>query len=133
MGAIAKGHKPEYPHSHIPTTFLIVFPVKLALGGISMHSLKIIPLSLLSLLFCHVSTLVSAVRLPVQARSVKRSVTSPGNRLGRRASVAGISTITNTHNAEYIANITLGGKSIPVMLDTGRCVQSVCRRARGPD
>ncbi|KAI0696263.1 acid protease [Cytidiella melzeri] len=27
--------------------------------------------------------------------------------------------VTNTHNAEYIANVTLGGRVIPVLLDTG--------------
>ncbi|KZP08675.1 acid protease [Athelia psychrophila] len=84
-----------------------------------MHFLSLIPLSLFSLLLSHVSLRAGAVRFPVTARSVKRSVASPGNRLGRRASVGGSSTITNTHNAEYIANITLGGKAIPVMLDTG--------------
>lgn len=84
-----------------------------------MHFLSLIPLSLLSLLLSHVSIFAGAVRFPIQARSVKRSVTSPGNRLGRRAT-GGSSIIKNTHNAEYISNITLGGKEIPVMLDTGR-------------
>lgn len=32
--------------------------------------------------------------------------------------------VSNTRNAEYIANITLGGREIPVLLDTGRCVRA---------
>lgn len=86
-----------------------------------MHYLSLIPLSLLSLLVTH----VSAIRFPIQARSVKRS----GTGLTSRATAGGISTIKNTHNAEYIANITLGGKEIPVMLDTGRYVLRL--RSRG--
>jgi len=39
-------------------------------------------------------------------------------RLQGRADISG-QAIANTHNAEYISNITLGGQSIAVMLDTG--------------
>ena len=28
--------------------------------------------------------------------------------------------VHNTRNSEYIANVTLGGREIPVLLDTGR-------------
>jgi hypothetical protein len=74
-----------------------------------MHPHSFIPLSLL----LHVYS-VFAAQLSFEARSVKRT-----SRLQRRASIAG-QAVTNNHNAEYISNITLGGRTIPVMLDTGR-------------
>ena len=30
--------------------------------------------------------------------------------------------VDNTRNSEYMANITLGGREIPVLLDTGRYI-----------
>jgi len=88
------------------------------------------PLITLSLLF-HVHSIFAA-RLPFEARSVKRVI-----RLQDRASISGGGngsvSITNTHNAEYIANITLGGQSIPVMLDTGRYVTHISIRMLGTD
>jgi hypothetical protein len=78
-----------------------------------MHTHSLIPLSFL----LHVYS-VFAVQLSFEARSVKRT-----SHLQRRANIVG-EPVANTHNAEYISNITLGGKTIPVMLDTGRCVLS---------
>jgi len=73
-----------------------------------MHTTSLIPLSLLF----HVSSVLS-LKFSFNTRYVKRA-----GRLYGRANITGQS-IANTHNAEYISNITLGGKNIPVMLDTG--------------
>jgi hypothetical protein len=67
---------------------------------------SLIPLSLL--LF---SLDVYATRIPFKTRIAKRASISGGN---------GEVSMLNTQNAEYIANITLGGRNIPVLLDTGR-------------
>jgi hypothetical protein len=75
--------------------------------------------SLVSLSFLFHVYFVFALKFPFEARTVKRA-----GRLQGRASING-QTITNTHNAEYISNITLGGRTIPVMLDTGRYVVCV--------
>ena len=40
--------------------------------------------------------------------------------LRKRDSLSHTIPVANTHNAEYIANVTLGGREIPVLLDTGR-------------
>lgn len=74
-----------------------------------MHIPSLVPLSLLF----HVYS-VFAVKFAFQARHTV-------NRLQRRAGISG-QPIANTHNAEYMSNITLGGRSISVMLDTGRYV-----------
>jgi len=71
-----------------------------------MHSL--IPLSLI----LTVLDVVHAVKLPFYVRT---SSTTPTHKLGRRAPVA----ISNNGNAEYIANITLAGVDLSVILDTG--------------
>lgn len=83
-----------------------------------MHTTSLIPLTLL----LHVHSAL-AIIFPFEARSVKREV-----RLHARADISGQTgggngtvPIANTHNAEYISNIVLGGQTIPVMLDTGRC------------
>jgi hypothetical protein len=78
-----------------------------------MHTPSLVPLSLLF----HVYS-VFAVKFAFQARHTV-------NRLQRRANISG-QPIANTHNAEYISNITLGGKPISVMLDTGRYVECYC-------
>lgn len=70
-----------------------------------MHSL--IPLSL----FLTVFDVVHAVELPFYVRT---SSTPPPNSLGRRAVP-----ISNNGNAAYIANLTLAGASVSVILDTG--------------
>ncbi|KAJ7704727.1 aspartic peptidase A1 [Mycena olivaceomarginata] len=70
-----------------------------------MHSL--IPLSL----FLTVLDVARAVGLPFYVRT---SSTPPPNRLGRRAVP-----ISNNGNAAYIANLTLAGTSVSVILDTG--------------
>ena len=77
-----------------------------------MHTTSLIPLSLL----LHVYS-AFAIKFSFEARSVKRA-----GRLQGRATVSS-QPIANTHNAEYISNITLGGQTIAVMLDTGRYVR----------
>lgn len=72
-----------------------------------MHSF--IPFSLLFLVDLKLS---EAARIPFDVRFTSYSS------LGRRATNATFP-ITNTFNAEYISNVTLGGRSIPVLLDTG--------------
>lgn len=59
---------------------------------------------------------VDALKLPFQARTTY----GPSKRLQQKRATALTVPIANTHNAEYIANITLGGASVRVMLDTGR-------------
>lgn len=87
-----------------------------------MHPHSLIPLSLLFLVYN-----VHAAKFPFVGRSVKRTVTTGHPLLRGRADISGQAggsnasvPIANTHNAEYIANLTLGGQSIAVMLDTGR-------------
>lgn len=72
-----------------------------------------LPSSLFSLLFASVSV-VHAVNLSVHVRSSFASNTL------RARDDNSIIPVHNTRNAEYIANITLGGREIPVLLDTGR-------------
>jgi len=78
---------------------------------------SLIPLSLILAVF-HA--------LPADALKFPFHVKNRSNNLHRRASITGQSTgngsvpIANTHNAEYISNITIGGQTVPVMLDTGR-------------
>jgi hypothetical protein len=74
-----------------------------------------------TLLLLALHPFVSAVIFPVQIRN---SPSTPS--LLRRgpvdATTAGNSStvpIHNSHNAQYVANITLGGRVIPVLLDTG--------------
>ena len=80
----------------------------------------------------HNSHHVQAIKLDLVGRSVhpSRAIT----RLARRAGITGESVntsngsvpVANTQNAEYIANINLGGKTIPVVIDTGRFVSPYC-------
>ncbi|TCD70766.1 hypothetical protein EIP91_001796 [Steccherinum ochraceum] len=94
--------------------------------------LTLLPLSLLSALLVGLTypsssgNGVNAVRLPFQVRTTNPfgSNSSSLSSLSRRShSKRGPSSATipvhNTHNAEYISNITLGGRQIPVLLDTG--------------
>lgn len=75
----------------------------------SLYSMRsFIPLSLFLLLDLQLS---EAVKLPFHVRYSQDSLT-------RRANSSYIN-VANTFNAEYISNITLGGKTIPVLLDTG--------------
>jgi len=67
-----------------------------------------IPLSLVLLLDLQLS---EAVKFPFRVRYTHASLT-------RRANSSSIN-VANTFNAEYISNITLGGRTIPVLLDTG--------------
>lgn len=102
-----------------------------------MYPLSLIPLSLLLFILN-----VHAAKFPFVGRSVKRTVTTDHPLLRGRANISGQAggsnasvPVANTHNAEYIANLTLGGQSIPVMLDTGRFVlwRRLCYRSKGLD
>ena len=70
------------------------------------------------------SSAVHALKLDFRVRTAAGPVS-------RRALAArtdkSVLPVHNTHNAEYIANITLGGRDIPVLLDTGRCVPAPAR------
>ncbi|CCM06639.1 uncharacterized protein FIBRA_08920 [Fibroporia radiculosa] len=57
----------------------------------------------------------NALRFPIHARSASTS----SSRLTRRANNDTLLNVKNTQNSEYITNITLGGREIPVLLDTG--------------
>ncbi|KAF9013318.1 aspartic peptidase A1 [Cyathus striatus] len=72
---------------------------------------SLIPLSLLLLLF---QSSVHAVRVPFQIRATH--IRTSTTQLAKRASPIPIS---NTGNAQYVSNITLGGIELPVLLDTG--------------
>ncbi|KAH9948908.1 acid protease [Amylocystis lapponica] len=69
---------------------------------------------LLASLLCLLARSVHAVNIPVRVRTVAERSGS----LKRSPSDTSLP-ITNTQNSEYIANITLGGREIPVLLDTG--------------
>lgn len=97
--------------------------------------LTLLPLSLLSAFLVGLTypsssgNGVNAVRLPFQVRttnpfdSTSSSLSSLSRRShSKRAPSSATIPVHNTHNAEYISNITLGGRQIPVLLDTGRCV-----------
>jgi hypothetical protein len=75
---------------------------------------SLIPLSLILTLFGSCS--VQGLKLPFHVQT--GNPPSPNNRLGRRANTT--IPITNTQNAQYISNITLGGVQVAVLLDTGR-------------
>ena len=69
--------------------------------------------SLLSLFIASPSC-VQAVNIPVRVRTSYNPHNALISRDGHQTPVH------NTRNAEYIANVTLGGRNIPVLLDTGR-------------
>ena len=56
----------------------------------------------------------------VHALSFDIHVRERANTLTRRATGDHTVPVANTRNSEYIANVTLGGREIPVLLDTGR-------------
>jgi hypothetical protein len=63
----------------------------------------------------HAITFPFHVNIRTTASNLNRRTDIP-----RQSSINGTLPIANTHNAEYISNITLGGRSVAVMLDTGR-------------
>jgi predicted aspartyl protease len=75
--------------------------------------------SLLTLSFA--CNLAVAVHFPVIGSSIQR------RSLDKRADVLGSASLNNTNDVHYETNITLGGVSFTVLIDTGRCV---CRRRR---
>ncbi|KZT09220.1 acid protease [Laetiporus sulphureus 93-53] len=76
---------------------------------------SLLPVAFLCLLFEACS--VNAVIFPIQSRTVYKNSTSSG--LRRRGTNETVLPVLNTKNSEYISNITLGGRLIPVLLDTG--------------
>jgi hypothetical protein len=95
----------ENASTAVPCLFinsLVLFP------SVLMHSHIAIPFALLLTLF-HPTF---AVRLPFHVRTARpRADITTGN---------STIPIANTRNAQYISNITLGGQTVPVLLDTGR-------------
>lgn len=96
-----------------------------------MHCLRLSTLSFLSLVLLGSDAFVHAAIFDFQVRTP--SVADPPQPLPRRShhfaradsnssssSSRGPIPVANTLNAEYISNITLGGRTIPVLLDTGR-------------
>ena len=79
-----------------------------------MHSL--IPLSLF-LAVLNLCPLAFATVVPFEVHV--GTYPYPSTHLARRANTS--VPISNTGNAQYIGNITLGGSVARVMLDTGRC------------
>lgn len=81
-----------------------------------MHTYSLLPLSLL-LTLLDVLCPVHAIRIPVEVRSTFSPQRSLPGHIGRRA----VTTIpvSNTHNAQYITNITIAGQQVRVMIDTG--------------
>lgn len=76
---------------------------------------SLISLSLL-LAVLNVCPVAFAAIVPFEVR-----VNTPASsQLARRASANNSVPISNTGNAQYIGNITLGGTAVRVMLDTGR-------------
>ncbi|TFY58044.1 hypothetical protein EVJ58_g6659 [Rhodofomes roseus] len=76
-----------------------------------------LPLSLLGLLSHACST--HALTFPVRVRPRADDRTASGRLTTRAGSGNTLLPLHNTQNSEYIANITLGGREIPVLLDTG--------------
>ncbi|KAH9933196.1 aspartic peptidase A1 [Epithele typhae] len=66
-----------------------------------------------------VLSLLLSLRSHVSALSFDVHVRSRSDTLTRRADTNNTIPVANTHNSEYIANVTLGGRDIPVLLDTG--------------
>lgn len=68
------------------------------------------------------SFLLALLPLSVLALSIPFTARSTHLHLPRQSS--GVVPVGNTQNAFYYSNITLGGRQISVMLDTGRCASS---------
>jgi hypothetical protein len=61
---------------------------------------------------------VNAISVPLE---IRYSSSGPSTSLTRRTPTP----VSNTGNAQYVSNITIGGVTVPVLLDTGRCVHVV--------
>lgn len=94
-----------------------------------MHCLRFPTISLLSLLLLASDALVNAALFNFQVRTP--AIADPPTPISSRrqlrpragssnSSSNGTIPVLNTLNSEYISNITLGGRTIPVLLDTGR-------------
>ncbi|KZT67266.1 acid protease [Daedalea quercina L-15889] len=78
---------------------------------------SLLSLSLARLLFYACST--HALTFPVRVQSRADDRPAAGRLSARASSGNTILPVHNTQNSEYITNITLGGREIPVLLDTG--------------
>ncbi|KAI0755225.1 aspartic peptidase A1 [Daedaleopsis nitida] len=69
--------------------------------------------------FLPVFSLLLELALEVRALTVDFHVRQRAHALNARADGPNTIPVANTRNSEYISNITLGGREIPVLLDTG--------------
>ena len=72
------------------------------------------PLVLLS-----ASALILASRFEIYGRPRSKQLSGA---LARRASIVGNTSVSNVGDVEYLTDITLGGKTFSVQIDTGRYV-----------
>ena len=86
----------------------------------SLNMRSLLSLSLVCLLSHACST--HALTFPVRVQSLADDRPAAGRLSARAGNGNTILPVHNTQNSEYITNITLGGREIPVLLDTGRCV-----------
>lgn len=80
--------------------------------------MRLSTVSTLSLLVIS-SPLALAVRFQVEGRRSLPEASFPS--LARRGNVAGSSPLNDSADISYVTNITLGGSSFSVLIDTGRC------------
>lgn len=82
-----------------------------------MHSFLLLIFAVLDVQLAHGLKFSFQARTMHHSRSLRTRTDITGQTVN---SSNGSVPIANTQNAEYISNITLGGVTIPVMLDTGR-------------
>ncbi len=112
---------------NIQPAFTLGFPFLYIIALFCHRMRSLLPVSLLVFVFGFSSS-IHATTLPFTVRTTPSSSSSLASRAftsqvqnNNTLPVANVSIpIHNTHNAEYICNITLGGRTIPVLLDTGR-------------
>lgn len=80
---------------------------------------SLLPLSLLIAIFSQ-SSPSDAVIVPFQGRTTTAAPPRPVSRFDRRSNAE--VPLYNHKNAQYIANATLAGETVRLLLDTGRCV-----------
>jgi hypothetical protein len=94
-----------------------VFPPLIILRTLFQRMRTLTQLCLSLVLLDFTSLCCYALRVPFDVRS--GSVSPPSFSLGRRAPIS----VINTGNAQYSANMTIGGVAVRVLLDTGRFVR----------
>ena len=86
----------------------------------SLNMRSLLSLSLVGLLSHACST--HALTFPVRAQSRADDRPAAGTLSARAGNGNTILSVRNVQNSEYSTNISLGGREIPVLLDTGRYV-----------